>query len=167
MRHHLGGKEIHVPPREIVREDAELEERHENPEAGALAHPLDARQYRFRGADQRGAALDEAFGGGFAAAQPPTHADEVLHRADRGVAGRHQHLETLAQKIVEQRLNRPPRLFARSLVRLSDIDWAGPAKLIRRRLVAVLPRLFTVAVVVARNEVARRECYQERVLALR
>ena len=40
MRHHVGGKEIHVPPREIVREDAELEERHENAEAGALAHPL-------------------------------------------------------------------------------------------------------------------------------
>src|SRR5258708_27991376 len=58
MRHHLGRKEIHVPPREIVREDAELEERHENAEAGALAHPLDTRQYRSRATDQRGAALD-------------------------------------------------------------------------------------------------------------
>jgi hypothetical protein len=25
MRHHLGGEEIHVPPRQCVREDAELE----------------------------------------------------------------------------------------------------------------------------------------------
>jgi hypothetical protein len=70
MRHHLGGKEIHVPPREIVRGYAELEERHENAEAGALAHPLDARQHRFRATDQHGAALDEAFGGGLAAALP-------------------------------------------------------------------------------------------------
>ena len=73
MRHHVGGKEIHVPPRQCVREDAELEEGHENAEAGALAHPLDARQYRFRTTDQCGAALDEAFGGGLAAAQPPAH----------------------------------------------------------------------------------------------
>src|SRR5437868_2396252 len=161
MRHHLGREKIHVPLREIVREDAELEERHENTEAGALAHPLDACQYRFRTTDQRGTALDEAFGGGFAAAQPPTHADEVLHRADRGVAGRHQHLETLPQKIVEQRFNRPPRFLPRTFVRLSDVNWAGPAKLIRCRLVAVLPRLLTVAVVVARDEVARREGHQE------
>src|SRR5580692_10245932 len=167
MRHHVGGKAVHVPPRQIVRKDAELKERHENAEAGALAHSLDARQYRFRATDQRGTALDQAFGGGLAAAQPPAHADEVLHRADRGVAGRHQHLETLAQEIVEQRLDRPPGFLARSLVRLSDIDWARPAKLIRPRLVAVLPRLFTIAVVVPRDEVARRECHQERVLALR
>jgi hypothetical protein len=45
MRHHLGGEEVHVPSREIVREDAELEECDEDPEAGALAHPLDARQH--------------------------------------------------------------------------------------------------------------------------
>src|SRR5216683_209478 len=144
MRHHFGGEEVHVAPREIVREDAELEKRHENAEAGALAHPLDARQHRPGAADQRGAALDEAFGGGFAAAQPPAHADEILHRAYRGVAGRHQHLEALAQEIVEQRLDRPPRLLARTLVALGDIDRAGPAELIRRRLIAVLPGLLAI-----------------------
>jgi hypothetical protein len=47
-----------------------LEERHENTEAGALAHPLDARQHRPRTTDQRGAALDEAVGGDLAAPNP-------------------------------------------------------------------------------------------------
>ena len=35
MRHYLGGEEVHVPAREVVAEDAELEEGHENTEAGA------------------------------------------------------------------------------------------------------------------------------------
>jgi hypothetical protein len=34
MRHHLGGEEIHVPTRQIVGQDAELQEGHENAEAG-------------------------------------------------------------------------------------------------------------------------------------
>ena len=66
-----------------------------------------------------------------AAAQRPAHADEILHRAHRGVAGRHQHLEGLAQEVVEQGLDRPPRLLARALIGLGDIDRAGPAELIR------------------------------------
>src|SRR5215472_7320210 len=44
MRHHLGGEEIHVPTRQIVGQDAELQEGYENAEAGALAHPLDPRE---------------------------------------------------------------------------------------------------------------------------
>jgi hypothetical protein len=36
MRHYLGGEEVHVSPREIVREDAELEQRHQDAEAGAV-----------------------------------------------------------------------------------------------------------------------------------
>ena len=68
MRHYLGGKEIHVAPREIVREDAELEECHEDAEAGALAHPLDARENRPGAANQSGAALDETLGGELATA---------------------------------------------------------------------------------------------------
>ena len=65
-------------------------------------------------------------------------ADKILHRADRGVAGRHQHLERLPQKVVEQRLDRVPRLRPGALVGLGDIDRAGPAELLRCRLVAVL-----------------------------
>ena len=68
MRHHLGGEEVHVPPRQIVRKDAELEECHQDAEARPLTHSLDACQHRLRAADQRGAALDQTFGGGLAAA---------------------------------------------------------------------------------------------------
>jgi hypothetical protein len=46
MRHHLGGEEIHVPTRQIVGQDAELQEGHKNAEAGALAHPLDPCEHR-------------------------------------------------------------------------------------------------------------------------
>ena len=70
MRHHLCREHVHVPPRQLVGEDPELEKRHEDPEAGALAHPLDPRQHRPGAADERGAALDEALGGGLAAASP-------------------------------------------------------------------------------------------------
>src|SRR6266446_5039718 len=99
MRHYLSGEEVHVPPREIVREDAELEKRHEDPETGALAHPLDTRQHRPGAADESSATLDEGFGGEPTAAQRSATADEILHRAHRGVAGRHQHFEALAQEI--------------------------------------------------------------------
>jgi len=69
MRHHLGGEEIHVSSGEIVRKDAKLEESHEDSEAGALAHSLDARQYRPGAANQCGTALDESFGGKLAASK--------------------------------------------------------------------------------------------------
>src|SRR3954467_3973278 len=45
---------------EVLGQDTELQERDEDAETGALAHPLDAGQHRFGAADQRGAALDEA-----------------------------------------------------------------------------------------------------------
>jgi hypothetical protein len=57
MRHHLGGEEVHVPPREIVPADAKLEECHEDAKAGALAHPLDVWQHRPGAVDKSGAAL--------------------------------------------------------------------------------------------------------------
>ena len=38
MRHHLSSEQVHVSSREIVRENAKLEERHEDSETGALAH---------------------------------------------------------------------------------------------------------------------------------
>jgi hypothetical protein len=62
MRHHLRGEEVHVPPRQIVRKDAELEECYQDAEAGAPAHPLDPRPDSPRAADQRGAALDQILG---------------------------------------------------------------------------------------------------------
>ena len=122
MRHYLGGEKVHVPLGEIVRENAELEEYYQDAEAGALARPLDPCEHRPRAADQRGAALDQTFGGGLAATQPSTAADEILHRADRGIARRHKHLEALTQEIVEQGLDRPARLFAGAIVGLGDID---------------------------------------------
>ena len=79
MRHHLGGEEVHIPPREIIREDAELEECDEDPEAGALAHPLYAAQNRPGASDQRGAGLNESFRGDSPAAQGAATADEILH----------------------------------------------------------------------------------------
>ena len=84
------------------------------------------------------------------------HLDEVLHRADRGVAGRHQHLHRHAQIVVEQRLDRMARLGLGALVGLGDIDRAGPAELLRRRLIAVLPRLIAIGVVIARDQIGRR-----------
>jgi hypothetical protein len=132
----------------------------------ALRIPFDPRQHRPGAADQSGAALDQAFGGGLAATEPPAHADEIHHRPDRSVAGRHQHLEGLTQEIVEQCLDRPSRFLKGALVGLGDIDRAGLAELVRRRLVAVLPRLVAIGVVVARRKVGRREGHQERILAL-
>jgi hypothetical protein len=44
MRHHLGGEQVHIPSREIIREDTE---------AGTLAHPLYAAQYSPGAPDQR------------------------------------------------------------------------------------------------------------------
>ena len=70
MRHHLGGEEVHVPPRQIVREDTKLEECHEDAEACALPHPVNPRQHGLGATDQSGAALDETLGGGPAAAKP-------------------------------------------------------------------------------------------------
>src|SRR5438105_2566402 len=49
VRHHLGGEAVDVAAGQIVPEDAELEERHEDAKAGALAHPLDARPHRLGG----------------------------------------------------------------------------------------------------------------------
>ena len=63
MRHHLGGEQVHIPSREIVREDTELEECNQDPEAGTLAHPFYAVQYRPGAPDQRGAGLDESIRG--------------------------------------------------------------------------------------------------------
>src|SRR5258708_29632785 len=60
MRHPLGGEQVHVPPRQIVREDAELEECHEDAEASALPHPLNPRPHGLGATDQSGAAPDEA-----------------------------------------------------------------------------------------------------------
>jgi hypothetical protein len=77
MRHYLGGENIHVSPRKIVRKDAELQEGHQNSEAGALAHSLDTCQYRPGAANQCGTALGESFGGEPAAVHPPL-ADEFV-----------------------------------------------------------------------------------------
>src|SRR5215472_5591396 len=147
MRHHLGGEEVHVSPCEIIRKDAKLEECHQDAEAGTLAHPLNPRQYRLGASDEGCATLNEGFRGAVA--------NEILHRADRGVAGWHQHLKALTQKIVKECLDRPPCLLARPRIALSNIDRAGPAELLRRWLVAVLPRLVAIGVVVARDEVSR------------
>jgi hypothetical protein len=53
MRHHLAGEQVHIPSREIIREDTELEECNQYPEAGTLAHPLYAAQYSPGAPDQR------------------------------------------------------------------------------------------------------------------
>src|SRR5215472_18654201 len=155
MRHHLGGEEVHVSPCEIIRKDAKLEECHQDAEAGTLAHPLDPRQYRIGASDEGCATLNEGFSGQLAATKRGAVADEILHRADRGVAGWHQHLKALTQKIVKECLDRPPCLLARPLIALSNIDRASPPELLRRWLVAVLPRLVAIGVVVARDEVSR------------
>ena len=79
MRHHLGGEQVHIPSREIIREDTELEECNQYPEAGTLAHPLYAAQYSPGAPDQRGAGLDESFRGESPAAQRAPTADEIFH----------------------------------------------------------------------------------------
>src|SRR5215831_18552591 len=146
MRHHLGGEQVHVSPCEIIRKDAKLEECHQDAEAGTLAHPLNPRQYRLGASDEGCATLNEGFSGELAATKRGAVANEILHRADRRVAGWHQHLEALAQEIVKECLDRPLRLLSRALVGLGDIDRAGPAELLRRWLVAVLPRLVAIGV---------------------
>src|SRR5215472_3912457 len=155
MRHHLGGEEVHVSPCEIIRKDAKLEECHQEAEAGTLAPPLDPRQYRLGASDEGCATLDEGFSGQLAATKRGAVADEILHRAHRRVTRRHQHLEALAQEIVEESLDCPPSFLARPLIALSNIDRAGPPELLRRWLVAVLPPLVAIGVVVARDEVSR------------
>src|SRR5262249_56114081 len=87
-------------------------------------------------------------------------------RADRGVAWRHQHLEGLAQKIVEQGFDSSPSVLAGAVIGIGDIDRTGPAELARRGFIAVLSRLLAVGVVVARDQVGRREGHKERVFAL-
>src|SRR5438045_8894699 len=58
-----------------------------------------------------------------------------------------------------------PRLGARPLVGLGDIDRAGPAELLRCRLVAVFSGPLAIGVVVARDEIGRGKRHEKRIFA--
>ena len=59
--------------------DAELEESHQDAEAGALAHPLDALEYRLGASDEGCATLNEGFSGQLAATNRGAVPNEILH----------------------------------------------------------------------------------------
>src|SRR5689334_20893119 len=59
MRHHLLGEAREVAPRQPIVERAELEEGHQDAEAGAVLHLLELLPHRARAADERRAARDE------------------------------------------------------------------------------------------------------------
>src|SRR5438045_8067711 len=59
-----------------------------------------------------------------------------------------------------------PRLGARPLVGLGDIDRAGPAELLRCRVVAVFSGPLGIGVVVARDEIGRGKRHEKRIFAI-
>ena len=138
MRHHLGGEQVHIPSREIIREDTELEECNQDPEAGTLAHPFYAVQYSPGAPDQRGAGLDESIRGEFSAAQRLLLGyytpDDTLIYAGRAGTGMPvaeldrlwQHLQPLVVDKMPLAIA-PPRnsRFGSPLV-LSRVHWVRP-----------------------------------------
>ena len=92
---------------QFVREDAELEERRENAEAGVLAHPLDPGQYRPGAADE--GAVPLSMRPSAVAFRRPAAAHlrgNSSSSASRGVARQASASQGLAQEVVEG--SRPP-----------------------------------------------------------
>ena len=120
MAHHLGGEEVHVAP----RQDRPGGCRNWR-SAARMPKPVRSRirsiprQHRLGAADEARWPLSRwrpsavAFPGRPA---PSRMLTKVLHRAHRGVARRHQHLEGLAQEVVE-RGSRPPARLPRGRAR--------------------------------------------------